>query len=367
MKNATILPSLLALLILPTGCERIAQPPTRPPEKEAGRPTAPGPRRATPPPARITTTPARLAPFALPSGEGMWPWADLGQLDEAALRKRGLRISLASLWTPGRGGLASAVVGYGNGCTGSFLSAEGLIITNHHCAFRSIQRNSTPERDLLQTGFQAANRQAELNGYGARVYVFRNQTDVTTKIVSALPKGADDHAVIRVIEAREKALVAACEKKPHTRCRISRENDGLRFLLLENTALKDVRLVAAPGPWATSAARSTTSAGRDTPWTSPSCGPTWRPTGRPGRTTRTTSPIGPKRICACSPAASPGETSSWCSVRRGAPTATPPPPTWSGTSAGTTPSGSGCSLTGSPPCGPRPPACPPPSSPPRAG
>ncbi len=191
--------------------------------------------------------PAAADPFALPpSGEGMWPWADLGKLDEAALRARGLRVPLAKLWTPGSGGLAGAVVGFGRGCTGSFVSADGLIITNHHCAFRSIQRNSTPKRDLIKEGYLATSRDKELRGYGARVYVFRNQTDVTQKILGELPKGADDYATIRAIEAQEKKLVAACEKKPHTRCRISRENNGIRFLLLENTEVKDVRLVAAP-------------------------------------------------------------------------------------------------------------------------
>ncbi len=244
-----VVASLLSLgLWLPTGCRQDRQPPVRPaaPPPPSSPRAAPFPRaRATHAPTAPSTAPGHC--FALPpSGEGMWPWADLGRLDEAALRRRGLRISLASLWTPGRGGLAGAVVGVGNGCTGSFVSPTGLVITNHHCAFQAIQRNSTPERDLIATGYLAASRDQELRGYGTRIYVFRNQTDVTRKITAALPKGADDYTVLRAIEAREKALVSACEKKPHTRCWISRENDGLRFLLLENTEIKDLRLVAAP-------------------------------------------------------------------------------------------------------------------------
>lgn len=254
---------LTALLAL--GCEDRTQPPVRPPAE--GRtashtppPTArtqPHPRPAAPGTPRAPTVRGATSAeggaegcFALPpSGEGMWPWADLhdpNKLEEAVLRRRGLKLRLAELWTPGRGGLASAVVGYGNGCTGSFISPRGLLITNHHCAFRTIQRNSTPERDLLREGFLARSTADELDGLGARIYVFRNQTDVTDRIVEGLSEDLSDLALVRSIEAREKKLVAECENKPHTRCRISRENDGLRFLLLENTEIKDVRLVAAP-------------------------------------------------------------------------------------------------------------------------
>jgi hypothetical protein len=176
----------------------------------------------------------------------MWPWADLHLLDEAALVSRGLRISLGELWKPGEGGLAAAVVGFGEGCTGSFVSEEGLILSNHHCAYPAIQRNSTPEKNLLEEGLWARKKSDELPGHGTRVYVFRTQSDVTGKILGELKQGLSDEETIRQVEAKEKALVALCEQKPHTRCRISRENDGLRFLLLENQELLDIRLVAAP-------------------------------------------------------------------------------------------------------------------------
>lgn len=198
------------------------------------------------------TTPGGFAdalcedPFALPpSGEGMWPWADLSKLDEDALQKRGLKLKLEDIWKSGEGGLAMAVVGL-RGCTASFISKEGLLITNHHCVFRAIQRNSTKERNLLEDGFWAEKRGDELNGYGVRVLVFRNQRDVTDKINESLPDGGSDEDLFKAIEKKEKAIVAECEKKPDTRCLISRENDGLRFLLLESEEITDVRLVAAP-------------------------------------------------------------------------------------------------------------------------
>jgi hypothetical protein len=176
----------------------------------------------------------------------MWPWADLGTLDEAALRRRGLQLRLADLWTPGQGGLAEAVVNLNDGCTASFVSDDGLLLTNHHCAYGSIQRNSTPGRDLLKDGFAARTRKDELPGHGAKIFVFVGQEDVTAKVLAGLAPDLADEARARAVEAREKALVGECEQRPAARCRISRENDGVRFLLLETREIRDVRLVAAP-------------------------------------------------------------------------------------------------------------------------
>ncbi|MBU1536144.1 S46 family peptidase, partial [Myxococcota bacterium] len=179
------------------------------------------------------------------SGEGMWPWHDISKLDEQALKRRGLKIPLKSLWTPGKGGLARAVIGL-RGCTGSFIGTRGLIITNHHCAFRAIQRNSTATDNLLEKGFIAADRKSERNGFGTVVWVFLTQRDVTREILDKIPPDCKDEDRAQFIEDKEKALVKKCEATPNRMCRVSRENHGLRFLLLENLEIRDVRLVAAP-------------------------------------------------------------------------------------------------------------------------
>jgi Peptidase S46 len=180
-----------------------------------------------------------------PPGEGMWPWHDLAGLDENALNSRGLQISLADLWTPGKGGLLRAVAGL-KGCSASFVSSDGLLLTNHHCAYPGIQRNSSPEHDYLANGFVAKDRSEELPGRGMLVYVFQQQSDVTAKVLDGLDPSLPDLERLREIERRESALVKACEQKPNTRCEVARENHGLRFLLLENLELRDVRIVAAP-------------------------------------------------------------------------------------------------------------------------
>ncbi len=180
-----------------------------------------------------------------PSGEGQWPWTSLDQMDERGLFARGLKLRLDEIWTPGQGGIARAAVGL-KGCSASFVSPDGLLITNHHCAHRAIQRNSTDERNLLEEGFLASSREAELDGHGLRVLLFLRHRDVTQEVLGGMADGMSDLERIEHIEKREKEIVKKCEEKPDTRCLVSRENSGLRFVLLEKLELRDVRLVAAP-------------------------------------------------------------------------------------------------------------------------
>ena len=229
--------SLLTCLLL--GC---AAPQPRP----SHQPLQPQPNVVAPTPESPTPRPCNPTAEALPPpGEGMWPWHDLSALDEASLRGRGLEVPLADLWTPGKGGLLKAVAGL-KGCSASFVSADGLLLTNHHCAYGAIQRNSTPEHDYLADGFVAKSRGDELPGRGALVYVFQKQSDVTSAVLDGLAPSLSDLDRLREIERRESAIVKQCEKKPNTRCEVARENHGLRFLLLENLELRDVRIVAAP-------------------------------------------------------------------------------------------------------------------------
>ena len=180
-----------------------------------------------------------------PSGEGMWPWHDLARLDESALRVRGLEVPLAEMWTHEKGGLLRAVAGL-RGCSASFLSADGLLLTNHHCIHRAIQRNSALEHDYLQNGFVAKTIKDELPGHGTIVFVFQHQSDVTAKVLDGLNASMSDYDRQGEIERIESGIVQNCEKKPNTRCSVARENHGLRFMLIENLELRDVRIVAAP-------------------------------------------------------------------------------------------------------------------------
>src|SRR5690606_446044 len=113
-----------------------------------------------------------------------------------------------------------AVVSLG-GCTASFVSPEGLVATNHHCAYGAIQLNSTPDRNLLETGYNAEGFDTELSGGpNARIYVLDSIRDVTGEVRAAIEAAPDAVARAQAIEDIEKQLVAGCESEAGFRCRV---------------------------------------------------------------------------------------------------------------------------------------------------
>ncbi len=189
---------------------------------------------------------ATVSAFA---GEGMWMPQQMPQI-AADLQKAGVTLDpkrLADL----TGDPMGAVVSLG-GCTASFVSPDGLVVTNHHCAFGSIQHNSTPERDLITNGFLAKTRAEELPAApGTKVWVTTNIEDVTRRIseVSSRAKSRDplpDAELARLIDRRTKELVAECEKPGGVRCRVTSFFEGSQYLRTTQMEITDVRLVYAP-------------------------------------------------------------------------------------------------------------------------
>ena len=138
-----------------------------------------------------------------------------------------------------------AVVSLG-GCTASFVSPDGLIVTNHHCVAGALQYNSTPTRNLLKDGFLAKTRKEELsNGPGSRVWVTTSVADATSAIAGNIDPRTTDRARYGLIERRIKERVAACEKGGQ-RCNVASFFGGLKYFEIAQMEIKDVRLVYAP-------------------------------------------------------------------------------------------------------------------------
>ena len=102
--------------------------------------------------ALITTLALALT---LPSiaDEGMWMLTDLQKQNEVAMTELGLLIPANQIYNPDGIALKDAVIHFGGGCTGEVISAEGLVLTNHHCGYGAIQQHSTVEHDYLTDGF----------------------------------------------------------------------------------------------------------------------------------------------------------------------------------------------------------------------
>ena len=133
------------------------------------------------------------------------------------------------------------------GCSASFVSPDGLLVTNHHCVYGSIQYNSKPGQDYITDGFLAKTLADELPGApGTRIYVIEALTDVTPAVTKGLGDAVSGLDRFERIEANRKALIAACEKQPSRRCDVRAYYGGATYFLQQQLEIKDVRLVYAP-------------------------------------------------------------------------------------------------------------------------
>jgi hypothetical protein len=185
-----------------------------------------------------------LSTSAVHAAEGMWTPFQLPDIAKQ-MSAAGLKLNpkqLANLKQPP----LSAVIWLGN-CTASFVSPQGLAVTNHHCAQGSIQFNSRPDRDLLKNGFVAATLKDELPAApGSRIQVLEDLRDVTADIIGGLPDDMSPRRRFQVIEDKTKALVAACEQQKGRRCEVRPYYGSKQFVLQTMLEIQDVRLVYAP-------------------------------------------------------------------------------------------------------------------------
>ncbi len=193
-------------------------------------------------PATLTLALA-LAGGAAHADEGMWMPSQLPQLAKE-LKAAGFKGNPADLADLTRHPM-SAVVSLG-GCTASFVSPQGLVVTNHHCALGAIQLNSTAERNLIQDGFIAATMSDEPStGPAARIWVTVGFDKVTDRIL-ADAKGKTGRAYFDAVDVARKAAVAACEADAGHRCSVAEMYYGRDYYLIKQLELKDIRLVYAP-------------------------------------------------------------------------------------------------------------------------
>lgn len=182
--------------------------------------------------------------FSVVADEGQWQPYQMTQL-QPLLDAKGIQISgkqLADLSAYPMNAIVS--LGY---CSASFVSATGLVITNHHCGYGAIQQNSTADNNLIAKGFLAKNLQEELPaGPQERLYVTELVKDVTAEVTGNLAAGLSDLARFEAVENNRKQLIKACEADANYRCSVVMFHHGLEFYLIKQLMIQDVRLVYAP-------------------------------------------------------------------------------------------------------------------------
>ncbi len=179
----------------------------------------------------------------MPPEEGMFPLSEISKLD---LKKAGLKINQTDVYNPQGLSLVDALVNVG-GCTGSFVSNQGLIITNHHCAFESVQLASTPEKDYLTNGFVAKTLEQEIPAKNLTCKITDSYEDVSAKILDAVKDVQDPSERINKINAKIAEIVKDEEVKDKTiKAEISEMFIGRTYVLFRYKIIRDVRLVYIP-------------------------------------------------------------------------------------------------------------------------
>jgi len=175
--------------------------------------------------------------------EGMWQPAQLPGI-AATLQQHGLKLDPKTL-TDLTAYPMGAIVSLG-GCTASFVSPEGLVVSNHHCVYGALQLNSTPENNLIEKGFLAKTQADELSaGPSARIFVTEEIRDVTKEITAKLTDAMSGAERYKAIELAIKEQVKACESEGY-RCDVYTFHGGYSYQLIRQLEIKDVRLVYAP-------------------------------------------------------------------------------------------------------------------------
>jgi hypothetical protein len=163
---------------------------------------------------------------------------------KAELKRIGIQIPAEQLTDLSKHPM-SAIVSLG-GCSASFVSPDGLVVTNHHCAYGAIQRNATPQKNYIVNGFLAKTRAEELpGGPNTLVYVTDKVENVSARVLKGLEKagGKERH---EAIERRVKELIAECETDKMYRCSVPAFHRGLEYYRIRQMMIRDVRLVYAP-------------------------------------------------------------------------------------------------------------------------
>ncbi|MDD3877648.1 MAG: S46 family peptidase [Bacteroidales bacterium] len=182
----------------------------------------------------------------LKADEGMWLLSLIQHQKYNEMQAMGLKLTPEQIYDINNSSLKDAIIQFGRGCTGSIISEEGLILTNHHCGYSQIQFHSSVEHDYLKNGFWAESKAEELPNEGLTARFLVRIDDVTQKILRELNDTMSESERAAKIREVSSKLESEAIKDTHYEASVSTFFEGNEFYLMVYEVFKDVRLVAAP-------------------------------------------------------------------------------------------------------------------------
>ncbi len=187
-----------------------------------------------------------LASLSAHADEGMWLPLLLKKYNEADMQSKGLKLSAEDIYSVNNASLKDAVVRFGGGCTGELISAGGLLLTNHHCGYSSIQNHSTVEKDYLKDGFWAMDRNEELPNSGLTATFLVRMEDVTEQVLEGVTDEMSESQRESIITVNSRDIEKTAEEGNQYRATVKAFYYGSEFYMFVTETYRDVRLVGAP-------------------------------------------------------------------------------------------------------------------------
>ena len=178
--------------------------------------------------------------------EGMWVLKELNKQNLARMKELGFNPSYEQLYSETDPCVANAVVIFGGGCTGITVSNEGLIFTNHHCGYGSIQQLSSVEHDYLKDGFVSQSKEEELPVPGLTVRYLRETIDVTDRIVSEIEGIGEEYKRVMAADSIGQVLCDSIGTDEFKAASVVPFYSDNKYYLVVYNVFRDVRMVFAP-------------------------------------------------------------------------------------------------------------------------